>query len=495
MKRRLLIFGAVVAVACIVAALALLRSTVHSQNAVEKYKNQLRAAGEKLTIAELVPPRPESGKNGVGIFSQATNYMNFGFSDILSTNSPFPMRFVISGKAMTVWKQPEIWYNSATNSWDDLGRALEMRGAALDLLREIPEYQQIDFELDYKQGFDLVLPHLSKLKEAAQLLSADVIYKLHQGDAAAAVTNIHVMLSLCKEWNEPLLISQLVRIALAQITFNAQWELLQSDGLSDSQLALLQNDWMKLDFVGPMENTIGMERVLGSLSIEKWRKTPGLSTAWWASGPPPSGSSGDWMDELQELGESIAGKTKMAFWRASWSYDDELWMLQADQILIEAIRQIQKDGRFKNALAEKDRKLKPLNLKMQRRIFVFLTLDLVNSISPFDKMLAAETAKQMVITAIALKRFCLKHKHFPEKLTELTPEYLPAVPRDPVDGKPLRYYLNSDGTFTLYSIGKDAKDDRGDPNPVTGKSRNWLEGRDAVWPQPATAAEIQSFLK
>jgi len=69
---------------------------------------------------------------------------------------------------------------------------------------------------------------------------------------------------------------------------------------------------------------------------------------------------------------------------------------------------------------------------------------------------------------------------------------VPAVPRDPVDGQPLSYQINSDGTFLLYSIGEDGVDDGGDPSPASdtkSKSFSWRKGRDLVWPRPATPAQ------
>ena len=80
------------------------------------------------------------------------------------------------------------------------------------------------------------------------------------------------------------------------------------------------------------------------------------------------------------------------------------------------------------------------------------------------------------------------------------PEFLSAVPLDPVDGEPSRYKLNSDGTFLLYSIGENGKDDGGNPSLVKdaeGSSLNWLNPRalDWVWPQPATEEEIQAYYK
>jgi hypothetical protein len=56
----------------------------------------------------------------------------------------------------------------------------------------------------------------------------------------------------------------------------------------------------------------------------------------------------------------------------------------------------------------------------------------------------------------------------------------------------LRYRLKADGTFLLYSIGADGKDDGGDAGGAT-RMFYWLHGRDWVWPQPATEAEIQNY--
>jgi len=115
--------------------------------------------------------------------------------------------------------------------------------------------------------------------------------------------------------------------------------------------------------------------------------------------------------------------------------------------------------------------------------------------------MTAEVSRQVVITAIALKRFELKHGKLPAKLEDMTPEFLPDVPRDPVDGQPLRYRQNPDGTFLLYSIGADGVDDGGDPTHATSggsgqsSSLSWQNdnAHDWVWPQPANPAEVQNY--
>jgi len=114
------------------------------------------------------------------------------------------------------------------------------------------------------------------------------------------------------------------------------------------------------------------------------------------------------------------------------------------------------------------------------------------------KVMCVEVAKQVAITAIALKRFQLQHGSYPPNLNALVPEFALTVPRDPVDGEPLRYRLLLDGNFRLYSIGENGKDDNGNPalkNNVEGSTFNWLNSQalDWVWPQPATEAEIESY--
>jgi len=56
---------------------------------------------------------------------------------------------------------------------------------------------------------------------------------------------------------------------------------------------------------------------------------------------------------------------------------------------------------------------------------------------------------------VALHAFEKSKGHLPEDLDGLVPEYLDAVPRDPFDGKPLRY---SRAKRIVYSIGSDLID-------------------------------------
>lgn len=58
----------------------------------------------------------------------------------------------------------------------------------------------------------------------------------------------------------------------------------------------------------------------------------------------------------------------------------------------------------------------------------------------------------------------------------------------------MRYRLNADGSFVLYAIGENGVDDGGDPTPVDGKLLRFYNGKDLVWPKPASAEEIKTFI-
>jgi hypothetical protein len=82
----------------------------------------------------------------------------------------------------------------------------------------------------------------------------------------------------------------------------------------------------------------------------------------------------------------------------------------------------------------------------------------------------------------------------PAEISALVPDFLVSVPRDPMDGQPLRYKRQDAGDFLLYSVGLDGNDDGGDPRPPgkAGTTFPWQYGRDWVWPRLASQEEIDA---
>ena len=508
MKTRWKILIAAGAFLVLLAGSMIFSAHVQPENSVAAYKKMLRARGEKLQFAELmsspVPPQ-----------SNSVDAVEYAFQLLASSSGHIPeaMKMVAPGKAMVGWAQPEARGYDFTNSWKDFAAEISTDQPAIELLHQVLDRPSLDFQLDYTKGMHLLLPHLAPMKRAAQTLDATAMCELHFGDTGAATTNILTLVGIVqKDTTDKLLISHLVHIAIAAIAVSPTWELLQHTNATDAQLAALQKGWEQLDFLGDAENAFVTERIWAINAIEELRAShedlqnvlgPGLSTVM--SGA--SSSSTGW-EALTEKPRNLIGEF---MWRSSWSYSDELRALKGDTVIIDALRMMQTNrNQFYRADSDAmQAKLmvigitnsgaaffRALNIPDFSEIFGDLSMSIVVS-----KVLRVEAARRVVVAAIALKRFQLRNGHWPQTLDELVPDFLASVPVDPYDGKPLRYHPNADGTFLLYCVGEDGVDDGGDPTLPPGirstATPYWqdVHARDWVWPQPATAAEIQTYYK
>jgi hypothetical protein len=72
--------------------------------------------------------------------------------------------------------------------------------------------------------------------------------------------------------------------------------------------------------------------------------------------------------------------------------------------------------------------------------------------------------------ALAIQRYRLATGNLPDTLADLVPTYLDTVPKDPFDGRSLRYEKLETG-FVVYSVGEDRRDDGGTERLPTGKRK------------------------
>ncbi len=495
-----------------------------AKRAVMAYRQQLIAAGEKLTVKELIPPTPPKEEDGAELFYKAQALMNASSSGLLSTNPPSSMRAIAPGKAAVGWLQPNLRDDKVTNTWDDLADKIDGMTAELELLDQLADKRTMDFKYNYNQGFTGRLPMLAPMKQASQRLSAAVLFALYEDDAEAATAHLRGMLGLVRGLTgERLIISQLVRIAVASITQAATWELLQSTNTTDAQLETIQREWAALDFVLPAEHALKMERAMTEMTIGDMREsrsefsrvTSGFGVV--VAGGAGGGGSGNWSGsgdvilEATQFAKDTWVETKDAAkevaWRVAWSHSDQLRMLKGTQIQIEALRSVQTNLPFSAALSVHQTRLVDLGLANTDKdddgwsplVGPQLQTMFSSSIPALSKLLykvmVIEAGKQLTVTAIALKRHKLRHGNFPPDLAALVPEFLPTVPLDPVNAQPLHYKPNAGGTFLLYSVGEDAEDNGGDPTSTNPKTMWWQRGRDWVWPQPASAQEVEDYFQ
>jgi hypothetical protein len=78
---------------------------------------------------------------------------------------------------------------------------------------------------------------------------------------------------------------------------------------------------------------------------------------------------------------------------------------------------------------------------------------------------------EVTATFLALKAYQLKHGRLPAQLSELVPQFLPAVPVDDFDGQPLRY---DPERKILYSVSTNCQDDGGVQSDPRKSEPDWV---------------------
>ena len=451
------------------------------------YRAQLRAKGVKLTVAEIVPPWPAPEENAGQ--QLALLCRNLGAAAVLPEDLVGSMRLVAPGRARVAWRQAApfdlpLKKPAHTNwTWGMVGDTLD---ADLDLLAEIREVlarPHLDLGLDYFQGFSLLLPHLARHKALAQQLARTVLFQLHAGELAAVADNLHALITLAgRQSEEPLMISQLVQMAIAQIGLAVTWEALQAPGWQEPQLARLQRDWESLNFALPMKRAAGMERAMMLVEFERARQS--LKA----------------LDQMMDSGGQSGpeGLARGVLWQWYGSYPDERHYLEIMERVSACFDELQEGTPFAPILARQksffaDLTQRASNPKGGPALGFLLSRNVASSWENIPAKIAyVVSMRRLAATAVAWERYRLVKGQPPPDLAALVPAFLAAVPLDPMDGRPLRYHPGPPGAFLLYTVGEDGRDDGGDGHPATTNSNylSLIAGKDWVWPAVATPEDL-----
>jgi hypothetical protein len=467
--------------------------------AAERFKERLRAEGEKLSVDELIPVSPTAA----GAQNGAMDFLNAraSLSSFDYRFQPGAMAMAQPGHARIAWMQAELPTRESSNVWPELRTYVETNAAALVQLQDALQKPLLQFPVNYHQGFSALLPHLAPVKGASQVLSAAALLEMREQRTNEAFANLESLVALPDRCRGSFMIAQLVRYAVLSIAASATWEALQYPHWSDEQLARLQSAWETISLMPDLESSLAMERAIVLDEYAKCRESPNRLDAAAGVGKPAGV-----LDDLADVGQQIMQDPAEGFeafadrflrrWAWKWwnSYEDEIWFLREHRKQLVAARRAARGEPFAalrdEAIAENKRTGEPPGQFLMARL---LAEDLY--FSWVERAVTTETQRRIVVTAIALKRFERRHGRIPAGLSELTPQFLKALPIDPMDGHPLRFRSTGGRSYLLYSVGIDGKDDGGDARPVKASPTGffWTRCIDWVWPQPASAEEVREY--
>jgi hypothetical protein len=155
--------------------------------------------------------------------------------------------------------------------------ALSKLDSAVEELRQAGQRPYACVPLNYADGFgsaSTLLPVLAELKRCAQLLQLRASAELADGQNEKALDDVKLLLYLNNSLrSSPFLISDLVRIAIVAIGTQPIWEGLAEHEWSDAQLAELDSELSKIDFLADYGFIMRGERAFSIKSFENLRHT------------------------------------------------------------------------------------------------------------------------------------------------------------------------------------------------------------------------------
>jgi hypothetical protein len=290
------------------------------------------------------------------------------------------------------------------------------------------------------------------------------------------------------ERNEYTLVAQMIRVAVAGLGLGVTWEALQAPGWTEPQLERLQKAWEPVDLVDTVEKGFEGERASGYELFSSARRSSGpqagrLLRAGWSSG---SSSRKVTFENV------VTDYLFLPAYKLTSIDADELFYLKTMQEGIAALRLVKAQRPWteaKQGVNNAISRVGAIASSPSKMRYFFSLMSIPNYSKAGARAVETEVERQMTLAVIALKRYQLRHGSLPASLEALVPEFLATVPYDYMAAKPLSYRLKADGSYVLYSVGADGKDDGGDPTLPPGTPPSLWGGRDAVWPSPVTEAE------
>jgi hypothetical protein len=449
----------------ILASLGTWFAVARSQKSLKAYKSDLERRGETFEISALAPPkRDTSGGEKLGAAAQ-------GLLTLVKSGSSRPFspgrRETTPGQAEIVHLRPLTIQAGSDVPWDDLRAILDRLRPQLDEIRLAAATPVLEIPSDHSQGFAMKQPFVAAFLASGQYLAAESVLFLRDGKPAKAVSNIQTMIVMASAiGRHPNAISQLVSVALMGLASSATWEILQAD-VSAPDLLRLQHVWQSVRPSAHAAWTLRMERAWGVQAFA----APNAAT-FSLTGKPVSSSPTD----------KILAAASALFWNTFLRSGEELWYLEQNQNLL---NQLDHHG-WKDVLAVSAQIHADTASHVSRRPFASLMLNPLHGL--LEKLALTDAMQGLCVTAIAIRRHQLDHAgQPPDSLQDLVPSYLNTIPRDIMDGQPLRYRRDGQN-FLLYALGQNGEDDGGNPVSPSGKRRrDLLDGLDIVWPQAAPA--------
>ncbi len=456
-RRRLILLSTII-------LLALFCWAYFAPSKLDRYKAQLIAQGEILDLDKIAPKRTGHEPDGDAPLLAAQQKITNGLPLQIGW---FKFEHTERGYQHLQWEDPTGITNQP-NWTNAIAQVSSLQNDFLylhQLLKDPPKEKGGD----YRDIENYKVAHTQLRRGIARHLHHALIVSAYARDPSLSFTNLTTLLNLAQlhreEWDTS---SQSTRIEITKLLLEDLNYCLHLHFWEEQQLAEIQASLSAISLVTNYVQSMIIVRAQRLALFSSIRQDP---QAFLNRYFQPQASK-----ELRTI-----------YWRNFDIDNDALSSLRPMQFQLEVFREQANSPAWANACSQLDKASDEFfeadQLWWNKRRFgvTYLFHYRLDNSSAYD-LAYAETRRQQAITVLALERYRLKLNHYPDTLTQLIPDYLTKLPQDPMDGRPMRYRLNPDATFTLWSSGFDGKDNGGDPS-ILSVLRFPNGNLDLPWPR------------
>jgi len=366
-------------------------------------------------------------------------------------------------------------FGHSTTGKDSLTQFDELFPAIAELRNAAATRPYCRFEQNHQFDPFYQLPLITAQIMVSKFISADAILALDAKKPDIAVADIETNFKLAAGLSkQPTLVSGLVAIGMTAIDLPEVYEGTATHAWNDAQLADLQSQLARVDFLTDYQRGLRGETCLAIAGFEKLKP-----------------NRKQLVSELH-LGQDTNPPTKTHDFSPFVWPDGWIDLLKARStnfdLTAAGLADVQKRMISPDAVNKFETEVQG-NIQRVGDVFSYWAILSDVAVGPVNhaaqKFAISQARIDEARIACGLERYRLAHGVYPETLAGLAPAYIDEVPNDVINGQPYHYRLNGDGTFLLYSVGWNQTDDGGKfafrkDNP---KAIDYEQG-DWVWPAP-----------
>ena len=453
------------------------------RTAWERYSDDARARGVKMSLQEMLPARVPDAEN----FAAVPLFANL-FSDDEAVrkkaSDALGLNFLERGNEArhTAFSTATLcrladWQVSFVKTGDlpaasadpaaDVLRAIAHRfGPDLAELAEAERRPHAVFPVKWELGIAAMLPHIQQIQKAAKVHVLRLSAHLAQRDSTAAYAEFRGLLRLYRALEkEPTLISGLVRISVLQLAVSGVWEGVITGAWDPASLEKIQNDVADLDLLADALFAFSAERAFMNSVLDSAR----------SGNAPIDGTWGGFSNDNMGWDMILRAIPKIPGWISLNQIAMNRFYDQFPARIDVAAARFHDTGETDAEVQAIDRSI------VKQHIYVLYRLMVPSFMVVEKKFLHTHTALQPSALACALERCRLADGAYPETLASQVPRYVSALPHDVMTGEPLHYRRTADGKFLLYSVAGNGTDDGG----AIGEKKTDSTPLDWAWRWPA----------